>query len=138
MPKEYERDWIERAHWFAVRVLKLAAKLPRNPPGWSMAGQICRSAPSVPFNMEEAKAALTLADTLTKTGTARKECAETRRALLLIRDSELLPTTPELTFLIAEGTELTAMLSSGAKRLSDRIAKEPGPKNLRTSWPVKP
>ena len=138
MPKQYERDWMDRAHWFAVRVLKLAGKLPRTPPGWSMAGQVCRSAPAVPFNMEEAKAALTLPDTLTKTGIARKECDETRRALLIIRDSELLPRSTELEYLITEGTELTAMLSSGTKRLSERIAKEGGRKNIRTSWPQNP
>lgn len=120
----YGEDWIERTHRYAVRVLKVANKLPRTPVGFHLAGQVARSAPSIPFNLEEAKAALTEPDTLNKTGIARKESVETRRALLVIRDVELLPAVehPEVASLIVEGTEIVAMLTSGTKRLQARIA----------------
>ncbi len=105
-----------------------------------MAGQVCRSGPSIPHNMEEAKAALTLADTLTKTGIARKEAAETRRSLMVIRDAELLPKSEaeELRLLITEGNEITAMLSAGTYRLHLRITKESKGRDSRTSWPDRP
>jgi four helix bundle protein len=120
--KQVETGWIERSHRFAVRVVKLANKLPKAPAGWSMANQIVRSGPSIVMNLEEAKAALTLPDTLHKTGIARKEACETRRALLIIQDAELLPSQqPELTHLIAEATELIAMFTAGTKRLQSRI-----------------
>ena len=124
MGRVYGEDWIERTHRYAVRVLKVANRLPRTPVGFHLAGQVARSGPSIPFNLEEAKAALTEPDTLNKTGIARKESVETRRALLVIRDVELLPATDhaELTSLIAAGTEIVAMLTSGTKRLQARIA----------------
>ncbi len=120
--KADETGWIDRSHKFAVRVVKLANKLPKTPAGWSMANPVTRSGPSIVMNLEEAKAALTLPDTLHKTGIARKEACETRRALLIIQDAELLPSHQhELTHLITEATELIAMFTAGTKRLQSRI-----------------
>jgi four helix bundle protein len=117
-----EADWVERAHRFAVRIIKMAGHLPRTPAGRSIAGQIVRSAPSVVVNLEEAKGSLTHPDTLHKTGIARKEARETLRWLMLIRDAELLPAA-RLEPLILEGNELVAMLTAGTKRLQERISR---------------
>lgn len=84
-------DWIDRAHQFAVRILKMANHLPKTAAGRGMANQIVRSGPSIVHNLEEAKGAGSLRDTLHKTIIARKEAREVRRSLLLIRDSDLLP-----------------------------------------------
>ena len=125
MGKEYGSDWIERAHWFAVRVLRLANKLPRTPVGLAVADQISRSVQGISYNLEEAKAALTEPDTLNKTAYAKKESYETRRALMLIRDVPLLPPSEatELEALVEEGGEFVAMLTTGTKRLQAHIAR---------------
>jgi len=124
--RTYEGNWIDRSHEFAVRVLRITNKLPRTAAGFTIAGQITRSSTSIPFNLEEAKSAQTEPDTLNKTVIARKEAAETRRALLVIRDVPLLPPTEsdELTYLIKESHELVAMLTVGTKRLEARIAQK--------------
>jgi four helix bundle protein len=59
-------------------------------------------------------------DTLHKTGIARREARETRRWLLLIRDTEMLPET-KLSWLLQESNELVAMLTAGTKKLQERI-----------------
>ena len=125
MGKEYESDWVERAHWFAVRVLRLANKVPRTPVGLAVADQISRSVLGISYNLEEARAALTEPDTLNKTAYAKKESYETRRALMLIRDVSLLPPSEsaELAALIDEGGAFVAMLTAGTKRLQERIAR---------------
>jgi four helix bundle protein len=119
----HENDWIERAHQFAVRVLKLANKLPRSLVGYNVAGQLTRSTLSIPYNLEEAAAANTAPDTLAKTAISRKESAETRRALMIIRDVGLLPPSDnvELEWQIGEAREFVAMLTAGVKRLQCRI-----------------
>jgi len=123
MAAKYQRDWIERVHWLAVRVVNIVRKLPRDPAGFQMAAQLARSGPSVALNLEEAKASLTQPETLRMTAIARKESTETRRALMIVRDSELLPVEErqELAALIAEYTEVVAMLTAGTKRLQAAI-----------------
>jgi four helix bundle protein len=124
MKRETRNDvsWIDRAHGLAVRVIKMAGQLPATPAGRSIAGQIVRCAPSVVVNLEEAKGALTLKDTLHKTGIARKEARETWRWILLIRDADLLPS-DKLEPLIDEADQLVAMLTAGSKRLQIKIAR---------------
>jgi four helix bundle protein len=124
--RTYDGSWIDRSHDFAVRVLRIADKLPRTAAGFTVGGQIARSSTSIPFNLEEAKCAQTEPDTLNKTVIARKEAAETRRALMVIRDVPLLPASQgqELSDLITESHELVAMLTAGTMRLQARIAKK--------------
>jgi four helix bundle protein len=113
-------DWIERAHLFAVAVLRLVNELPRSVAGGAMGYQIAKSGPSIVHNMEEAKGASTVADTYHKTVIARKEARECRRSLLLIRDAELLPA-ERCQWEIQEATEFVAMLTAGSKRLELQI-----------------
>jgi four helix bundle protein len=113
-------DWIERAHWFAVAVLRLVNELPNSIAGRAMGHQIAKSGPSVVHNMEEAKGASTVADTYHKTVIARKEARECRRSLLIVRDAGLL-TAKRCEWEIQEASEFVAMLTAGAKRLELQI-----------------
>jgi four helix bundle protein len=113
-------DWIERAHWFAVAVLRLVNELPRSIAGSAMGYQMAKSGPSIVHNMEEAKGASTAADTYNKTVIARKEARECRRSLLLVRDVGLLPA-ERCQWEIQEATEFVAMLTAGSKRLEKQI-----------------
>ncbi len=131
MGRSYDDGWIDRSHNFAVRVLRLCNKLPRTAVGFTVAGQLSRSSLAIPNNLEEAKAALTEPDTLHKTGIARKEAAETRRALMVIRDIPLLAKTDaaELAALLGEAHEWVAMLTTGTKRLQARIQRQRPPRS---------
>ena len=115
-----KRDWIERAHWFAVAVLKVVNRLPDTNAGRAMGWQMAKSGPSVVHNLEEALGAATLPDTYNKTVTSRKEVRECRRSLLIVRDAGLLPA-KEVEWHIQEATEILAMLIAGTKRLDARI-----------------
>ncbi len=94
---------------FAVRIIGVAAALPKTPVGQHIAGQIVESGTSVGAHYEEARGAESKADFLHKLGIALKECRETRfwlrviyRAKLLIGDFR--------TDLLVEADELCAIL----------------------------
>jgi len=115
-------DWIERAHRFGVAVLKLVNRMPLSPGGRAMAFQMAKSGPAVVHNLEEAKGASTARDTYHMTVIARKEARECRRSLLLVRDAGLL-SGRDLEWAVSEATAFVAMLTSGSKRLEQRIPK---------------
>ena len=120
--REYREDWIERAHRFAVEILKLVNQMPRTPAGGAMAFQLAKSGPSIVHNLEEANGAATMPDTYRITVISRREARECRRSLLLVRDSGLLGG-KDLDWAIQESSELMAMLIAGSKRLESRIPR---------------
>src|SRR6266581_6070264 len=75
---------------FAVRVIKLSARLPRTPAGKHIAGQILRSGTSPAPNYGEARGGESHADFVHKLGIVLKELNETCIWLRIILGSELL------------------------------------------------
>src|SRR5947209_8205077 len=75
---------------FAVRVIKLSARLPRTPVGKHIAGQILRSGTSPAPNYGEARGGESHADFVHKLGIVLKELNETFIWLRIIKHSELL------------------------------------------------
>jgi four helix bundle protein len=120
-----KEDWIERAHRFAVAVLRIVNKLPATTAGRAMGYQLAKSGPSVVRNLEEAKGAATVPDRYNKTVTARKESRECRRSLLIVRGADILKGN-DLDWAVGEAGELVAMLTSGAKRLETHMPKRRG------------
>ncbi|MGH9874714.1 MAG: four helix bundle protein [Pyrinomonadaceae bacterium] len=80
----------ERLIDFAVRIVKLAANLPRTPAGRHIAGQIMRSGTSPAPNYGEARGAESHADFVHKLRIVLKELNETSIWLRIIGRSELL------------------------------------------------
>src|SRR5216684_3862736 len=104
---------------FAVRIVKLSARLPRTPAGKHVAGQILRSGTSPAPNYGEARGAESHADFVHKLRIVLKELNETSIWLRVIERSRILK--PELlTEIIHENNELcrifTASLATARKR----------------------
>ena len=81
----------ERLIDFAVRIIRLSARLPRTPAGRHVAGQILRSGTSPAPNYGEARGAESRADFIHKIRVVLKELNETSIWLRIIERSELLP-----------------------------------------------
>ena len=86
----YADELEDRLVNFAVRIIKLAACLPRNPAGKHIAGQIVRSGTSPAPNYGVARGAESRADFVHKLRIVLKELNETSIWLRIIERSKLL------------------------------------------------
>ncbi|MCX8067862.1 MAG: four helix bundle protein [Anaerolineae bacterium] len=100
----------DRAFQFAVRVVKLANRLPRTVAGIEVGRQLVRAATSVGANLEEADAAESKADFVHKVGIAHKEAREARYWLRIVRASLL--DDEEVVSLLRESEELVRVLNT--------------------------
>ena len=106
------RDIVERTFEFAVRVIKLCGKLDERPGiGRVMMSQILRAGTSVPANVEEAQAAQSKADFISKMSIALKEAREVHMRLRLLAPAKILPEA-QLQPLIQEGDEIKRVLGA--------------------------
>ena len=99
---------------FAVRIIKLSAKLPKTPAGRHIAGQILRSGTSPAPNYGEARGAESNADFVHKLGIVLKELNETSIWLRVIERSQLLKG-GLLVEIIGENRELSRIFTSSLK-----------------------
>ena len=99
----------ERLIDFAVRIIKLTARLPKTPAGKHVAGQIMRCGTSPAPNYGEARGAESTADFVHKLGIVVKELNETSIWLRIIERSELLRR-ELLSSIIRENKELCKIL----------------------------
>jgi len=99
---------------FAVRIIRLVARLPKTAAGKHVAGQILRSGTSPAPNDGEARGAESRADFVHKIRVVLKELNETAIWLKIIERSELLP--PEsLIDIIQENVALCKIFTSSLK-----------------------
>jgi four helix bundle protein len=104
----------ERLIDFAVRIIKLAAHLPKIPAGKHISGQILRSGTSPAPNYGEARGAESHADFVHKLGVVLKELNETSIWMRVIERSELVK--PELLIdIIDENRQLCRIFTSSLK-----------------------
>src|SRR6266536_5163451 len=100
--RESQADILEqRLIDFAVRIIKLSAKLPKTPASRHVAGQILRSGTSPAPNYGEARGAESSADFTHKVRVVLKELNETLIWLQIIERSKLLKA-ELLTYIIQE------------------------------------
>ena len=99
---------------FAVRIIKLSARLPKTPAGKHVAGQILRSGTSLAPNYGEARGAKSHADFVHKLGIVLKELNETSIWLRIIQRSKLLKK-ELLTDIVAENRELCRIFTASLK-----------------------
>ncbi len=104
----------ERLIVFAVRIIKLAASLPRTPAGKHVAAQILRSGTSPAPNYGEARGAESRADFIHKLKVVLKELNETRIWLRIIERSDMLRQ-DLIIGIIGENTELCRIFTSSLK-----------------------
>jgi four helix bundle protein len=101
----------ERLIDFAVRIIKLAARLPKTPAGRHVSGQILRSGTSPAPNYGEARGAESSGDFTHKVRVVLKELNETSIWLRIIKRSELLKA-ELLTDIIQENSELCKIFAT--------------------------
>ncbi|HEY8188993.1 MAG TPA: four helix bundle protein [Pyrinomonadaceae bacterium] len=107
----------ERLIDFAVRIIKLAASLPKTPAGKHIAGQIVRSGTSPAPNYGEARGAESHADFVHKLRIVLKELNETSIWLRIIDRSQLLRK-ELIADIMAESRELCRIFTSSLKTAS--------------------
>jgi four helix bundle protein len=107
---------------FAVRIISLAARLPRTPAGKHVSGQILRSGTSPAPNYGEARGAESRADFIHKNRVVLKELNETSIWLRIIERSQMLG--PEvLVDIIQENGELCKVFTSSLQTMRENPAK---------------
>ena len=112
---QWQADQLEeRLINFAVRIIKLAARLPKSSAGKHIAGQILRSGTSPAPNYGEARGAESHADFVHKLRVVLKELNETRIWLRMIERSDMLRK-ELITDIIGENTELCRIFTSSLK-----------------------
>ena len=85
------QDICDRTRAFALRVINMYRALAQDDVGRILGKQLLRSGTSIGANVEEAQAAQSKADFVSKMSIALKEARETRYWLTLILESESLP-----------------------------------------------
>lgn len=114
------RDIAERTKQFALRVIRLVSKLPKNRVGDVLGRQLLRSATSIGANYREASRATTKKHFTAMIAIALRETEETLYWLELLAESETIK--PQLLDdLIDECRQILAILAASVKRA--RVAK---------------
>ena len=110
--KNSPKDIVIRTFNFVVTVIQLCVKLDERPGvGRVLMSQILRAGTSVPANVEEAQAAQSKADFVSKMSIALKEARETHLRLRLLVPANVVPTT-DLSSLIQEADEIKRIIGA--------------------------
>jgi len=110
--KNAPQDIVERTFDFAVAVIQLCVKLDERPGvARVLMSQILRSGTSVPANVEEAQAAQSKADFVSKMSIALKEARETHLRLRLLVPAKVVPIN-DLNPLIQEADEIRRVIGA--------------------------
>jgi four helix bundle protein len=106
------KDIVVRTFDFAVLIIQLCVKLDERPGvGRVLMSQILRAGTSVPANVEEAQAAQSKADFVSKMSIALKEARETHLRLRLLVPARVIPA-EELKALIQEADEIKRVIGA--------------------------
>jgi four helix bundle protein len=106
------QDIIERTFNFAVRIIHLCVKLDERPGvGRILMSQILRAGTSVPANVEEAQAAQSKADFVSKMSIALKEARESHLRLRLLIPAKVI-SEGKLAPLIQEAEEIKRVIGA--------------------------
>lgn len=107
-------DLSTRLYDFALRVILLVRKLPKETAAYEIGRQMVRSGTSIVANYEEAKGGFSRDDFIYKINTAFKEARETSIWLKLLRDSKILEG-EQLESIISESEEIRNMLGKSVR-----------------------
>jgi len=110
--KSAPQDIVERTFDFAVAVIQHGVKLDERPGvGRILMSQILRAGTSVPANVEEAQAAQSKADFVSKLSIALKEARETHLRLRLLATTNIFPN-KQLQPLVDEADEIRRVVGA--------------------------
>ncbi len=109
--KKFAKDLEKRTRQFAVRIIKISAKLPNTPEGRVVRNQITKAGTSVGANYREANRARSKADLRNKIKICESESSETQFWLEVITEIKWL-TWEEIKTDYEECSELLALFTS--------------------------
>jgi four helix bundle protein len=118
------QDIRERAFQFACRVIRLYRALIRRRGNRFAADQLVRAGTGIGSNLEEAEAAQSKPDFISKNRIALKEARETHYWLRIVAGTEMLPAA-RVQPLVTEANEIVAILTTIVKKAS--TPKSPHP-----------
>ena len=116
----------EKSRSFAIRIVKLHKYLTKEKGEYDMSKQLLRCGTSIGANLAEAQSAISKNDFFAKLYIAFKEANETIYWLSLLHDTDYL-TDVQYASIMADASELSLMLSSATKTISDRKASAVSP-----------
>jgi four helix bundle protein len=108
----------DKSYAFALEIIGLVKKFPKNNEGIIIGKQLLKSATSIGANVEEAVGAFTKNDFTYKMGLSLKEARETNYWLRLVRDSKLVNT--EIESYIESSEELRKILTAIVKKSKEK------------------
>jgi four helix bundle protein len=117
--RDENSDLRQRTKQFALRIIRLYDTLPRSGSVHVIGHQLLRAGTSVGANFREAHRARSNVEFIAKVGDSLKELEETAYWLELLIDSGKMKQT-QLALLLDETSQLTATLTSIAKKLRKR------------------
>lgn len=109
----------EKSYNFALGVIKLVRKLPKNNECYVISHQLLKSATSIGANIEEALSGFSKDDFIYKMNLSLKESAETSYWLRLLKDSEII-IGKDVEDLINDSIEIKKILTSIVKTSKER------------------
>ena len=112
--KEFGRVLEQRTREYAVRIIRLSAKLPNTPEGRVIRNQLTKAGTSIGANYREANRARSKADFRNKISICESEASETQYWLEIIRDMRWIAP-DELEPEYKECSELLAIFTSIGK-----------------------
>lgn len=113
--KNRKVDIDERSFQFGVRVIKMAAVLPKNAAGQVILKQIVRSGTSIGANIAEAQGAVSKKEFIYCMNIAKREAKETLYWLRIIAETEMIKKV-QLVSLIDECNQLVSILITILKK----------------------
>jgi four helix bundle protein len=116
--EEDRKDIIKRTYKFALRILYIVNKLPKNVLTYRIIDQLVGCGTSMGFNTEEASAGFSKSDFTYKMSIASKEARETNYFLRLLRDSGLIKESAvfkEIVDAIDESNQIKKILTAVVK-----------------------
>jgi len=130
LEEDEKRDIVKRSFKFALRIIHIIGRLPKNQAALAIGGQLVRSGTSVGANVEEAKAGFSKQDFTYKMSIASKEIRESNYWLRLLYYSDLIPQNSKLysdiESAIGESEEMKKILTSIVKTAKEKSNKNDG------------
>lgn len=108
----------DKSFVFALKIIELSGSLKKDC-NYEIASQVLRSGTSIGANVEEAQAAQSRKDFISKLSISSKEARETKYWLRLIKESKI--TNYKIDELINECEELVSILTKIVKTSSEKI-----------------
>ena len=115
--KEFARQLEERTLLFAVRIIRLSAKLPNTTEGWVVRNQLTKAGTSVGANYREANRSRSKADFKNKIGICESEASESNYWITVIRMMQWLKI-EETEWEFNESIELLSIFTSIGQKLN--------------------